>query len=73
MTITVTRDDLETTGRSEGSVVVLTGTDENGRRVTFAGDGRPMGHLIQGILIEGEATAADVEGWQILGVLGGAR
>ena len=66
MNITVTRDDLETTGRDEGTVIVVTGTDENGNRVTFGGDGRPMEHLIKGVLIDGSAVAADVENWQIL-------
>lgn len=65
MQVTVTTEDARTI-REEGSVITVTGTDdETGARVTFAGDHRPMQHLFDGVLADGEATA-EVESWQVL-------
>jgi hypothetical protein len=65
--ILVTRPDLAT-ATHEGSVIVLTGTDQvTSARVTFAGDARLMVDLIDGVAADGEASAS-VESWQILSV-----
>lgn len=64
MNITVTREDLAT-GSNEGTVIMITGTSENGARVTFAGDQRQMAAMIMAVVTEGQATAV-VDAWQVL-------
>jgi hypothetical protein len=64
MRVTITAQDAET-ARFEGTVIVLTGTADDGSRVTFAGDRRPMNELGDAVLADGEATA-EVESWQVL-------
>lgn len=65
MNVTVTASDLGT-ARSEGTVIMITGTGPDGQRVTFAGDWRPMDVLLGGAAQLGEITAA-VEPYQVLG------
>ena len=65
MTLTITHDDLDTV-RFEGSVWAVTGTADDGSRVTFAGDARVMGGLLELVEQEGEFQA-EVEPWQVLG------
>ncbi len=62
--ITVTQADLAAS-QDAGTVLVLTGTDAEGRRVMFGGDWRPMADLINAVWHEGEAVA-EVEPWQVL-------
>ena len=64
MQITITKADLPYV-RDEGSVLVFTGTAENGDRVSFGADHRPAWALYEGVLEEGEAEA-EVESWQVL-------
>jgi hypothetical protein len=65
MIINVTIADLAN-GQDQGSVWVLTGTAEDGARVTFAGDHRPMRGLADAVMEQGEVSA-EVEPWQVLG------
>lgn len=64
MQITITKADLPYV-RDEGSVLVFTGTAENGDRVSFGADHRPAWALYENVLEEGEAQA-EVESWQVL-------
>lgn len=68
MQITVTTEDLTTLRGMGSSVLTVTGTDENGDRVTFAGDHRPMAAMLDA-LIDGEEAevTAEVEPWQQMG------
>ena len=50
-----------------GSIGYGVGLDEEGRRIRFAGDWRPIEALAEA-LDAGEVVEAEVEGWQILGV-----
>jgi hypothetical protein len=65
MQVTLTIDDV-LTAVDHGSVVAITGTDENGRRVTFAGDVRPMNEVMSSLImdLEDEVTV-EVEDWQL--------
>jgi hypothetical protein len=47
-------------------VVAVTGTNEDGRRVTFAGDTRPMNEVMSALImdVEDEVTV-EVEDWQL--------
>jgi len=67
MDIRLTIEDAATAD-SQGSIVLLTGTDvETGDRVTFGGDVRPMADLIEALLADEEdEIVAEVEGWQII-------
>jgi hypothetical protein len=50
----------------DGSVVVVTGTSEDGRsRVTFVGDSRPTRSLLMSVAESGEPQVAVVEHWQV--------
>ena len=50
-----------------GSVLVVTGTSEDGtQRIRFGGDHRPMRGLLEHVAEHG-ATRAEVEAWQITG------
>lgn len=64
MNVTVTKADLPCV-RDEGTVLVFTGTAENGDRVSFGADHRPAWALYEGVLEEGEAQA-EVESYQVL-------
>jgi hypothetical protein len=65
MRVTVTVADLAA-GQDHGSVWVLTGTADDGARVTFGGDHRPMRGLADAVMEQGEVEA-EVEPWQVLG------
>lgn len=66
MNITLTIEDVSTF-TDHGSVVAMTGTDENGNRVTFAGDARMMEPVMQALIIGDEPEVdVEVEEWQIL-------
>ena len=65
--VTLTIEDVDAV-IDQGSVVVITGTDDVGQRVTFAGDHRPLGHIIEALLTDAEdEIVVEVEDWQILG------
>lgn len=64
MNVTVTKADLPYV-RDEGTVLVFTGTAENGDRVDFGADHRPAWALYEGVLETGEAEA-EVESYQVL-------
>jgi hypothetical protein len=66
MQITITKEDL-IHARSEGTVIVFTGTDENGDRVTFGADHRPAEALYEAALESGDPVTADVDEWQVTG------
>lgn len=63
MLLTLTSEDLPTVV-GHGSVVQVTGTDEDGARVTFAGDHRVMAGMLEALEVEGELPVY-VEDWQI--------
>jgi len=62
MNLTVTS---EATFVQDGSVVTVTGQDDEGRDWVFAGDWRPMLDLAAVVQDEGEVEVS-VEPWQIL-------
>jgi hypothetical protein len=64
MQITILKEDLIHV-RDEGTIIVFTGTAENGDRVSFGADHRPAWALYEGVLEEGEAQA-EVESYQVL-------
>ena len=68
MIVTVTPDDLGTL-RNAVSVIVITGTDPAGNRVTFAGDARPMAAML-GDVINGDVDEApcEVEPWAVMNI-----
>jgi hypothetical protein len=49
-----------------GSVVVVSGYDDDGQRVTFAGDTGPMSAMIEAARTDGPVRV-EVEEWQIWG------
>lgn len=65
MIITVSTDAL-TEVEDHGSILVFTGTTEDGKRQRFGVDHRPASWLIDAVEEEGEVQA-DVEEWQLLG------
>lgn len=66
--VTVTIEDVAT-AVADGGIIRMTGTADDGRRVTFAGDHRPMGDLIEGVLADEDETGTVVlEAWQILSI-----
>ncbi len=64
MNVTLTSDDLDTAD-NKGTVILVTGTDDDGNRVTFAGDHRPMAWALEIVETVGEIQV-DVDAWQIL-------
>jgi len=62
MLLTVSHDSFL---HDDGSVVVLTGVDENGKTWRFGADFR-IAYDLLGAAIEGEITV-EVEDWQLLG------
>ena len=70
MNVTVTPANV-VNARQDGNLIVLSGTDaETGDHILWAGDARPVGSLIEGVLADGEATA-ELAGWQVLARLNG--
>jgi hypothetical protein len=67
-TVTVTAADLATVANA-GSVIIVTGTDEAGNRVRFAGDARPMAAML-GDVADGsvDEAACEVEPWAVLDI-----
>jgi hypothetical protein len=51
----------------QGSLTVASGRLRDGRRVTFAGEARPVGVLLAVVELDGSALA-EVEPWQVLAV-----
>ena len=64
MLLTITVEDLDTV-ENHGSIVRITGTADNGDRVTFAGDTRAMNGMAEFVEELGDVVV-DVEDWQIL-------
>jgi hypothetical protein len=58
---------VDTVNRGAGMSTILTasGLDKKGRRITFAGDHRPMLDLADAVDAEGEIEV-HVESWQVL-------
>jgi hypothetical protein len=66
--IEITAEDVAT-AVDHGTTVSITGTDEDGKRVTFAGDHRMMeGLMAAALFYDEESVSALVEGWQIIRV-----
>jgi hypothetical protein len=66
MIVTLTIEDVATL-TDHGSVVAITGTDEDGQRVTFAGDSREMEVMVSALVIGDEPEVeAEIEDWQII-------
>lgn len=63
MLLTVTHD---ADPAFHGSVVVLTGHDENDKKVRFGADWRAGNDILTAVAVEGEITV-EVEGWQLWG------
>lgn len=59
-------DDLQTV-EDHGTMWIMTGSTDDGKRVTFAGDWRPMRGLTEFLVANGEAVT-DLEDWQVLAV-----
>jgi hypothetical protein len=65
MQITITKEDL-IHARDEGTIIVLTGTDEQtGDRVSFGADHRPATALYEAALEQDEPVVAEVDDWQV--------
>lgn len=68
MIVTISVEDVATAFQ-DSSIIRITGTDESGRRVTFAGDARPMSTMIENLLHdEDESVPVELEAWQILSI-----
>lgn len=66
MNVTLTIEDVSTF-TDHGSVVAITGTGEDGQRVTFGADVRMMEPVMQALIIGDEPEVdVEVEDWQIL-------
>jgi len=64
--VKVTPGDLPTVVR-EGGIVSIIGTDDEGNRVTFAGDHGPMHILLENLTYgDEEEVQVLVDGWQVL-------
>ena len=44
------------------------GVDEDGRRVRFAGDHRPLRHLGEALAVAEEPILVEVDDWQVLSI-----
>lgn len=56
----------ETSIDNQGTVIVLEGTDDQGRTHYFAADHRPARDLLEIVAVEGDVPV-EVESWQLLG------
>lgn len=66
MQVTISPEDVATL-TSHGSVVAITGTADNGDRVTFAGENDSMEEIAAALVMEFEdEITVDVEDYQIL-------
>lgn len=65
MEVTITADDIASL-EDHGSVVLLTGTDEDGSRVTFAGEPRMIDDVARAVMFDDEDVTVFVEIWQIM-------
>ena len=66
MTITLTIEDTATL-TDHGSVYAITGTDEDGNRVTFGADPRMLESPLHELIIGDEPEVdVEIEEWQIL-------
>ncbi len=67
MIVTLTIEDVATL-TEHGSVVTITGTGEDGQRVTFAGDFlREMEAVVSALVIDDEPEVeVEIEDWQII-------
>jgi hypothetical protein len=65
MILTITTDDVIRHAVDHGTVWTLTGTDEDGHRVTFGADHRPAREIIALAADLGEIDVS-VEDWQIV-------
>lgn len=68
MQVTITHEDVVTV-RGQGDRIVITGTAENGDRVTFSGDPEDMEEIAVALVMDMEDDVViDVEPHQIVGV-----
>lgn len=66
--ITLTPEDVVDTLVDEGSVVMVTGTDEDGQRVTIGADARAIDPALAALLMgEEPEVQVEFEPWQVLG------
>jgi hypothetical protein len=69
MNIVLTIEDAAA-AQPHGNVVVMPGTTEDGRRVTFSGDAREMTICLQALVIDDEEQIViEIEPWQLVPVL----
>lgn len=64
----ITVDTVNAPASMMSTIITASGLDAQGRRVTFAGDHRPMRDLAEVVEQEGEVTV-DLEPWQVLSVV----
>ena len=68
MIITLIDTDVDTV-LDEGSVVAITGTDEDGQRVRFGADARMIEPVLRALVMDEEfEIPVEVEDWQVLGI-----
>lgn len=66
MIVTLTEEDVATV-RDCGSVVQITGTGEDGQRITFGSDARMIVPILQALVMDLEfEIPVEVEDWQVL-------
>lgn len=65
MTVTLSIDDFSTV-QDHGSIVLITGTGEEGQRVTFGVEPRMLDDIAGLAMGDGDVDVW-VEGWQIMG------
>lgn len=69
MFVTLVEDDLATL-QEHGSIALITGTNEDGARVTFGVDARMIEDIGMALIFGEEfETTVEVEGWQIVGTV----
>lgn len=68
MTITLVDTDIATLV-DHGSIIAITGTDEEGQRVRFGADARMIEPALQALVMDEEYEIdVEVDDWQVLGV-----
>lgn len=67
MVVTLVEEDIVTI-QDHGSVALITGTNEDGERVTFGVDPRALDDIGRALIFGEEfEITVEVEGWQIMG------
>jgi hypothetical protein len=68
MVVSVSPEQARAANQSGGSLFIVTGTDERGALVTFAGDHRPMSHFLGTVIATGDTLDCEVEPWMVIDV-----